>query len=75
LYIIYTIIEYYPHKLQNITQKYLDEFASIENIPLHEIEWYELANDLIQPEKIKKFPEQPGKIYILAIPNILLIPS
>ena len=49
---IYTIIKYYPHKLKNVTQKYLDEFASIENIPLHEIELYELANDLILAESV-----------------------
>ena len=41
---------------------------------------FSLVDDVInqarsfQPEKIKKPPEQPGKIYILAIPNILLIP-
>jgi len=40
------------HQLQNVTQKYLDEFGSIENIPLHEIELYELANDLILAESV-----------------------
>ncbi|KAF5423654.1 MAG: hypothetical protein C5S45_00615 [Candidatus Methanocomedens sp.] len=49
---IYTTIKYYHHKLKDLTQKYLDEFASIENIPLHEIELYELANDLILAESV-----------------------
>jgi hypothetical protein len=49
---IYTTIKYYHHKLKDLTQKYLDEFASIENIPLHEIELYELADDLILAESI-----------------------
>ena len=40
------------HQLQNVTQKYLDEFGSIENSPLHEIELYEPANDLILAESV-----------------------
>ena len=40
------------HQLQNVTRKYLDEFGSIENIPLHEIELYDLANDLILAESV-----------------------
>jgi hypothetical protein len=40
------------HQLQNVTQKYLDEFGSIENIPLHEIELYDLVNDLILAESV-----------------------
>jgi len=40
------------HQLQNVTQKYLDEFGSIEKIPLHEIELYKLANDLILAESV-----------------------
>jgi len=40
------------HQLENVTKKYLDEFASIENIPLHEIELYELVNDLILAESV-----------------------
>jgi hypothetical protein len=40
------------HQLKNVTKKYLDEFASIEKIPLHEIELYELANDLILAELV-----------------------
>ena len=42
--------------------KYLVEFDSIENIPLHEIELYELANDLIQPEEYKKSRNQDLKL-------------
>jgi hypothetical protein len=40
------------HQLQNVTQKYLDEFASLENIPLHEVELYKLANDLILDKSV-----------------------
>jgi len=39
-------------QLQNVTQKYLDEFGSMEKIPLHEIELYKLANDLILAESV-----------------------
>ena len=43
---------YVFHQLQNVTQKYLDEFGSMEKIPLHEIELYKLANDLILAESV-----------------------
>jgi hypothetical protein len=40
------------HQLQNVTQKYLDEFGSIEKIPLHEIKLYKIANNLILAESV-----------------------
>jgi hypothetical protein len=38
------------HQLKNVTQKYLDEFQSIEKIPHHDFELYELAKSLILAE-------------------------
>ena len=40
------------HQLKNVTKKYIEEFGSIENIPSHEVELYELANDLIAAETV-----------------------
>ncbi|MGP8321053.1 MAG: transposase, partial [Methanosarcinaceae archaeon] len=36
----------------NVTKKYLDEFGSIENIPSHEVELYDIVNDLILAENV-----------------------
>jgi transposase-like protein len=35
------------HQLKNVSLKYLDEFGSIENIPVDEVELYEATTDLI----------------------------
>lgn len=40
------------HQLNNVAKKYLDEFGSIENIPLHEVELYDLTNNLIVAETV-----------------------
>ena len=40
------------HLLENVTKKYLDEYGSIENIPSHEVELYELSKDLILAESV-----------------------
>lgn len=40
------------HQLKNVALKYLDEFGSIEKIPVHEVKLYEATTDLILAETV-----------------------